>query len=148
MLGQIPYYDILPSWCHFFYKALLHYLKTGWNNIPTIFGSSKNYNVYSVSSGHYGRPRGFHDISLYREDIYPNEIFRSCYIYIRHCIDNHFRLSSIPNLVFHDPSSYVPRRSIGRLSNVTSTVENEIVGFCCSPFKVVKFKWISNKKNH
>ena len=71
MLGQIPCGDSFPSWCNFYSKALWHNLKTGWNNIPTIFGSPKNYNVYFVSSGHYGRPRGFHDISLYREDIYP-----------------------------------------------------------------------------
>ena len=73
-----------------------------------------------------------------------------CYIYItRHDIDNHFRLSFIPNLVFHDPSSDVPRRSIGHLSNVTSTVstaESDIGFFYCSRFKLVEFKWIYDKE--
>ena len=42
--------------------------------------------------------------------IHSKYIFRSCYIFIRHGIDNHLRLSFIPNLVFHDPCSIVPRR--------------------------------------
>ena len=66
--------------------------------------------VYLISSGHYARPRRFHDIFLFEEDIHSKYIFRSCYIFIRHGIDNHLRLSFIPNLVFHDPCSTVPRR--------------------------------------
>ena len=52
----------------------------------------------------------FHDIFLFEEDIHSKYIFRSCFIFIRHGIDNHLRLSFIPNLVFHDPCSTVPRR--------------------------------------
>ena len=36
--------------------------------------------------------------------------FQVMFIFIRHGIDNHLRLSFIPNLVFHDPCSTVPRR--------------------------------------
>ena len=40
--------------------------------------------VYLISSGHYARPRGFHDIFLFEEDIYS-----------RFSLDANFRFSAV-----------------------------------------------------
>ena len=102
--------------------------------------------VYFLSQGHYGRPRGFCVILSFLEEIYSKLFFRSCYICIRHSINTHFRLTFIPNLVFHDPTSAVPWTEIGHESDVTGAFQNEIVISNCSPLEIVDFKWVLNKK--
>ena len=84
-------------------------------------------------------------ISFWRRYIFKVDFQVMLYLYdMRHGIDNHLRLSFIPNLIFHDPCSTVPRRSVGHFSSVTSRVESEIAISDCSPFEWVKFKWKSN----
>ena len=55
----------------FWFCSIVIQYKKRWNHIPIICGSPTLDYVYLVSSGHYGRPRGFHVIFLFEEDIYP-----------------------------------------------------------------------------